>query len=136
MDEFNQFIEQITKESETQIDEIVSAEYPFVLAELALVVFETEGTEPTNRNWAPNSDKLVKRVGVLGKFHRNIDTGELMNKLSTPGFLLNDSWFESLPEEYKYANEAAPFDNIGKTVDDQKYIEEELEKILEQRING
>ena len=60
-----------------------------------------------------------------------------MNKLSTPGFLLNDSWFESLPEEYKYyANEAAPFDDIGKTVDDQKYIEEELEKILEQRING
>lgn len=122
-------IEDAIQETINRIDTIVESKYPIRLAECAELVFESMGTEPTDRGWSENSENTKKKVGALGKFHRNVDTGFLMEYASTPGMIVDDDWLDRMPdsEKYKYANELGRFDDIGRTKQDEIWIEQKLE---------
>jgi hypothetical protein len=127
-------IENIIASSVDLIDEVVDREYPEQLAECAAVVFESMGQEPTNRGWSYNSLNTKKKVGVMGRSHRNVDTGFLAKYASTPGNILDDNWLNKIPdsENYKDANALGRFDDIGRTAEDEDWIAERLaEKIAE-----
>lgn len=113
-----------------KIAETVEKEMPFAMAELATEVFDSMGSSPTDRGWTPNSENTRKREGIAGKFHRNIDTGQLRDLLSTPGVLMDDGWFGKLPDAYKDANKLGRFDSIGKTPQDEEFVEKILEREL------
>lgn len=128
-------IENIIASSVELIDEVVDREYPEQLAECAAVVFESMGQEPTNRGWSENSENTKKKLGVMGKFHRNVDTGFLAEWCATPGNILADNYLDNVPnsEDYKYANALGRFDDIGRTAEDEDWIAERLaEKIAEE----
>lgn len=114
-----------------KIEDVVNQNIESAVSELVKTVFTSMGAEPTNRAWTENSPHTVKKSGIMGKSHRNVDTGDLMNLLAS-GAILQSNWFEDLPQKYKDANELGKFDDIGETQEDEQFIE----KILEEKIKS
>lgn len=128
MDGFELMIKQVVEESAQQIDEIAQQAFPDAVADCAELVFVSMGTEPTDRGWSENSENTKKREGIMGKSHRNVDTGFLAEYASTPGNILDDNWLKNMPhsESYEYANALGRFDDIGRTPDDEEWIKQKL----------
>lgn len=124
-------------ESMKKIDSIIQSQYPKILAELAEDIFASGG-KTHGRNWAENKPSTIKKKGGNSP---NIESGQLEDWLSTEGNIVDDDYMTRLPsplddwggEGYLAANALRKFDDIGRTSDDEKYIEEQLtEKIQEQ----
>ncbi len=141
------------QESITKIDEIIEKEYPLILATLAREIFESKG-QSHGRHWEPNTESTKKRKG---SDYPNIETGQLEDYLTTPGFLEDDNYMANLPtpqrtgkakggmnhqknysntNNYEYANALRPFDDIGKTADDEEFIERQLEIAITAQYKG
>ncbi len=158
MDPIAEAVKKVIDQTSQKILEIVKKEHPLILAELARDIFQSSG-QSHGRNWQPNSEATVegfygtsssgKKIKVKGKGfnRRNYETGQLMETLMEPGFLEEDNYIENLPSPkrgssygYQAANDFnAPqnrFDDIGKTAQDQEYIEEQLEQKITEGLNG
>lgn len=131
------FIENIQKQVNDTVETIINTikvEFPSVTGILVKDIFDTKGTID-NRNWAPNAKSTIAR-----KKHDNpnVDTGLLETTLSQPSFILDDNYMGNLPKPpkgrsngYLYANKMRKFDDIGRTPEDEKILEQKLEeKIL------
>jgi hypothetical protein len=138
----------VIKKSEPQVDRIIGSltaliedtakdTLPKILSQLAKEIFDSKGTTH-GRQWDENSPSTAR---AKGKNHRNVDTGLLQDTLEQPGFLLDDDYMERLPQtypdrNYKYANYSPnKFDDIGRTNDDEKYIEAQIEVALQEAVN-
>jgi hypothetical protein len=127
------------KESMQNVDNIIQTQYPKILANLANDIFASGG-KSHGRDWADNTPSTIKRKGGNSP---NIESGQLEDWLSTEGNILDDDYMSRLPSStkvgnwgdngYLYANSLRKFDDIGRTEQDEKYIENELaNKIKEQ----
>lgn len=96
----------------------VEPTYSHELANYAKEIFDSKGTVH-GRNWQPNTESTAKRKG---KNHRNVDTGELEDIMTTDGFLMNDDYMDELDEGYHFANLVGEgqnrFDDIGQREED------------------
>lgn len=110
-----------------KIDRIVQLQYPILLSQLAKEIFDSKG-KTHGRNWDGNKPSTIKRKGFD---HRNVETGLLETTLEQPGFLVDDDYMFHLPDAkgnhgYKFANSYAPFDDIGRTSNDEDWINTRL----------
>lgn len=99
----------------------VEPTYSHELANYAKEIFDSKGTVH-GRNWQPNTESTAKRKD---KNHRNVDTGELEDIITTDGFLMNDDYINELAdyhEGYHFANLVGDgqnrFDDIGQREED------------------
>lgn len=122
-------IEALIMASVKKIDEVINENHPIILAKLAEDVFANKGSFNGRSAWAPNTPSTIKRKG---RDDPNYDTGFLEHKVSTPGFLESENWLDNIPNSsgYKAADKMRKFSDIGKTNDDEKYIEQQIEVAL------
>lgn len=129
-DEINKLINDSVEDIRKEADNALLKATPKLVAK----VFNS-GEGNNGRNWKPNAPSTIKR-----KKHRapNIETGDLMLALMEEGFILDDNYMDDLPipprtgdpNGYEYANEQRSFDNIGRTAEDEKFLEHEIEQAL------
>jgi len=125
-------IEQAIMEVVNRIDDVAKKNLPEVTGKLAKHVFDSGGAD---RNWKANAPSTVKRKKSSDP---NIETGLLELTLSQPGFIMDDDYMVKLPvpprsgdsNGYIYANAMREFDNLGRTPEDEKYMEQKLEELL------
>lgn len=115
-----------------KISEQIEPTYSKELAQFAKEIFDSKGTV-NGRSWQSNTPSTEKRKG---KNHRNVNTGELEETLTTEGFLMNDDYMDELDDKYHFANDvgdgANRFDDIGQRETDQEIIAERtIKKIAE-----
>ena len=130
-------IQGIIDESISKVDAIIKVEYPQDLSLLAKEIFDSAG-KTHGRNWLDNTESTTKKKG---KNHRNVESGDLQLYLETPGVLEQEDYMTSLPTPkrskdpngYIYANNLAKFDDIGRTPDDEQWLEQKLTEAI---ING
>ena len=123
-------IEKAIMDTVDKIDDVAKAELPKVTSKLVKKVFDGNGNN--GRNWKPNTPSTVKRKKSSNP---NIETGLLELTLSQPGFILDDAYMNKLPipprsnsiDGYSYANSTREFDNLGRTQQDEEYLEQQLE---------
>lgn len=130
-------LEQLIKNSLAQASEIVVStikkEHPKLLAELAGEIFTSKG-QSHGRHWNQNKASTTRRKGFD---HRNVESGQLFDTLTTPGFLEQEDYMQKLPRPrrgssygYLAANELNNhenrFDDIGHTQEDEIWIEDQL----------
>jgi hypothetical protein len=123
--ELNQQIDAIISHSISVINEVVKRTLPHDLSNLAQDIFDSKGTTH-GRMWESNAPSTKKRKGFD---HRNVETGALEDALTTDGFLMDDNYMDELGqinERYLFANDLAPFDDIGRTKDDKEWLREQL----------
>lgn len=128
------------QESMQQVTKIAEEQFPIQLAKLAREIFDSAGTTH-GRNWTSNRPSTVKKKGFD---HRNTETGELGDYLSTPGVLLDDDFMENLPVSprskssngYLYANDDGKFEDIGQTEDDLEFVAEQMARQIAQNYRG
>lgn len=127
------------QDSINKINEIINEEYPKILSNIAEDIFATGG-KSHGRNWKENTASTIKKKGGNSP---NIETGQLENWLTTDNNLLNDDYMSKLPtpknsmwgeNDYLYANKLRKFDDIGRTYNDEKFIEQKLIEKLKQKL--
>lgn len=127
------------QESMQKVTEIIESEYPKLLSKIAEEIFASGG-KSHGRNWEDNKKSTIKRKGGNSP---NIETGQLENWLTSEGNLLEDDYMTKLPtpkrsqwgeNNYTYANQLRKFDDIGRTQDDEEYIEQKLIEKLKQKL--
>ena len=126
-------IEALIMASAKKINEVINKNHPIILAKLGEDVFANKGSFNGHSAWKPNAPSTIKRKG---RDDPNIDTGFLEHKISTPGFLESENWLDNIPNSrgYKAADKMRKFSDIGKTDDDEKYIEQQLEVALKNEL--
>ncbi len=145
-------IESITSTAE-KITGIILEEHPNILADMATKLFAKHGAFNGRERWKSNAWYTISKKGGNKP---NIDTGNLKQHMTTPGFLENDGWLDSLtvppkrdkrtktglsknasnPNGYKDADALRPFSDIGRTDSDEQYIEKKLEKIIAKELKN
>lgn len=129
-------IDQIEKAVMTtidQIDALAKKDLPEVTSKLVKKVFNGNGNN--GRNWKANAASTIKRKKSSDP---NIETGLLELTLSQPGYIIDDNYMNGLPtpprsgssEGYREANAMREFDNLGRTPEDEAYIEQQLEVLI------
>lgn len=121
-----------------KIKQVSKSELPEITGKLVKKVFDEPGNN--GRNWSPNKESTVKRKKSNNP---NIETGLLELTLSQPGFIIEDDYMARLPvpprsnssDGYQYANDMREFDDLGRTSQDEEYIESQLEEILSNEFN-
>lgn len=143
-------IDDIAKSVQSKLDEVqqkivqtVNTQYPIELAKLGKGIFTSKQTrDGVGRNWEqikPRTSK--KRIANIMGDNPNIDTGGLLDAISTVGFLEDDGYMSALPtppekskgvkRDYLEANKLRNFANIGRTEPEQELIIKALIKDIE-----
>lgn len=131
------FIEDLNKQINQTIEEVnktADKELPKAAVKLVAKVFSPQG-DNNGRNWKPNAPSTIKRKKLS---YPNIETGQLVYTLLEEGYILDDNYMDKLPtptrsgnpDGYAYANEMREFDNIGRTPQDEEFLEQQIEKVL------
>lgn len=123
-------IEKAVMDTVDKIDNVAKTALPGITTQLVKKVFNGNGNN--GRNWKPNAPSTVKRKKSNDP---NIETGLLELTLSQPGFIIDDAYMNQLPvpprsnsiEGYWEANSTRQFDNLGRTQQDEEYLEQQLE---------
>lgn len=139
------FLDKLVKDSEpivAQIIEVIKNEHPIIVAKIAESVFANEGAFNGRPRWKANASSTIKRKGGDSP---NVESGELENWLTTPDNAADEDYMFKLPRAkrskssgngYWFANEIRPFNDIGKTEQDHKLIDSELEKKIGEHFAG
>lgn len=136
------FIENLTKQINQTIEEInktADKELPKAAVKLVAKVFSPQG-DNNGRNWKPNAPSTIKRKKLS---YPNIETGQLVHTLLEEGYILDDDYMEKLPtpsrsknpDGYEEANAMREFDNIGRTPQDEDFLEQKIEEVLNDKYN-
>lgn len=131
-------IEAVIMESIDKIKQVSKNALPEITSKLVKKVFNEPGNN--GRDWDPNKSSTIKRKKSSDP---NIETGLLELTLTEPGFIIEDDYMNRLPiplrsnssDGYLYANDMREFDNLGRTEQDEQYIETKLEEILSNDFN-
>lgn len=120
-----------------QIITIVKTQVPEILGNLAKEIFDSKG-QSHGRNWEANKPSTIARKKGSNP---NIETGILEQYLTQPGILEDDNYMGYLPSPpndsqngYKFANAMRPFNDIGRTPEDEEWIERQLEQKLQSQL--
>jgi hypothetical protein len=120
-----------------QVSDIAKVQMPELLGKLAKEIFDSKG-QSHGRHWNPNKPSTVARKKSSNP---NIETGVLEQYLTQPGILEDDNYMSYLPAPandsqngYKFANAMRPFDDIGRTPEDEEWLEQQLEIKLQSQL--
>jgi hypothetical protein len=124
-------------DSMKEVSDIIKVQMPELLGKLAKEIFNSKG-QSHGRHWTPNKPSTVARKKSSNP---NIETGQLEQYLTQPGILEDDNYMHYLPTSpngrthgYKYANAMRPFDDIGKTSEDEEWLERQFELKLQSQL--
>lgn len=135
MEFINQKINKINDEIVKKADDIVTAEQPIILSQMATDLFNEQGAFNGRQQWADNLPSTIKRKG---RNSPNIDTGLLENTMETTGFLMQDNWQQevfAINEGYEKADAMRKFSDLGETEADNEYMVEKLTEALRTNLN-